>query len=59
MSTTISFVDAQLNEGMPFEPMIMIENNSGVLLVDKELFSISFNSKEEMNKMKVKVTNKL
>ncbi len=58
-STKISFVDVQLNEGKPYEPMIMIENNNGILLVDKGLFVISFESKENMEKMNVKVCSKL
>lgn len=58
-STKISFVDVQLNKGKPYEPMIMIENDNGILLVDKGLFVISFESKENMEKMNVKVCSKL
>ena len=58
-STKISFVDVKLNEGKPYEPMIMIENDNGILLVDKGLFVISFESKENMEKMNVKVCSKL
>lgn len=59
MSTTISFVDAQLNESKPFEPMIMIENDNGILLVDEGLFVISFDSREAINNTTVKIANKL
>lgn len=52
-STKISIVDAQLNEGKPFEKMILIENENGKLLVDRGLFSISILPYQQL-KIKIK-----
>lgn len=52
-STKISIVYAQLNEGKPFEKMILIENENGKLLVDRGLFSISILPYQQL-KIKIK-----
>lgn len=52
-NTKISIVYAQLNEGKPFEKMILIENENGKLLVDRGLFSISILPYQQL-KIKIK-----
>ena len=42
MNVKLGFADVILNEGKPSKKMLVITNENGTLLVDKELFSISF-----------------
>lgn len=44
MKLEIYTADVELNEGKGFKPMIVITTASGVLCVDYDLFSISFDS---------------
>ena len=38
----LGFADVILNEGKPSKKMLVITNKNGTLLVDNELFAISF-----------------
>ena len=42
MNVKLGFADVILNEGKPSKKMLVITNKNGTLLVDNELFSISF-----------------
>ena len=42
MTVKLGFADVILNEGKPSKKMLVITNENGTLLVDNELFSISF-----------------
>ena len=42
MNVKLGFADVSLNEGKPSKKMLVITNENGTLLVDNELFSISF-----------------
>ena len=42
MNVKLGFADVILNEGKPSKKMLVITNENGTLLVDNELFSISF-----------------
>ena len=42
MTVKLGFADVTLNEGKPSKKMLVITNENGTLLIDNELFSISF-----------------
>lgn len=42
MDIQLAIADVALNEGKPYKRMLVIFNEAGTLLVDKDLFSISF-----------------
>ena len=50
----LGFADVILNEDKPSKKMLVITNENGTLLVDNELFSISF---EPNKKLDVNIKN--
>lgn len=46
--TTIYLINASINENGKLKEYIAIENENGILLVDENLFVISFNNKIEI-----------
>ena len=51
--TKINLVNATINENGKIREYFAIENESGILLVDENLFVISFNNKEEIPTFKI------
>lgn len=49
MTIKLGFADVILNEGKPSKKMLVITNENGTLLVDNELFSISFEPNQNLN----------
>lgn len=49
MTVKLGFADITLNEGKPSKKMLVITNENGTLLVDNELFSISFEPNQSLN----------
>ena len=49
MSIKLGFADVSLNEGKPSKKMLVITNENGTLLVDNELFSISFEPNQKLD----------
>ena len=49
MIVKLGFADVTLNEGKPSKKMLVITNENGTLLVDNELFSISFEPNQDLN----------
>ena len=49
MNVKLGFADVILNEGKPFKKMLVITNENGTLLVDNELFSISFEPNQNLD----------
>ena len=49
MTTKLGFADVILNEGKPSKKMLVITNKNGTLLVDNELFSISFEPNQKLD----------
>ena len=49
MTIKLGFADVTLNEGKPFKKMLVITNENGTLLVDNELFSISFERNQKLD----------
>ena len=49
MTVKLGFADVTLNEGKPFKKMLVITNENGTLLVDNELFSISFEPNQNLD----------
>ena len=45
----LGFADIILNEGKPSKKMLVITNKNGTLLVDNELFSISFEPNQKLD----------
>ena len=45
----LEFADVILNEGKPPKKMLIITNENGTLLVDNELFSISFEPNQKLD----------
>ena len=45
----LGFADVILNEGKPSKKMLVITNKNGTLLVDNELFSISFEPNQKLD----------
>ena len=45
----LGFADIILNEGKPSKKMLVITNKNGTLLVDNELFSISFEPNQNLD----------
>ena len=45
----LGFADIILNEGKPSKKMLVITNENGTLLIDNELFSISFESNQKLD----------
>ena len=48
MTIKLGFADIILNEGKPSKKMLVITNENGTLLVDNELFSISFEPNQNL-----------
>lgn len=48
ISTKINLVKAAINRDGKIKDYFSIENSNGILLVDEELFVISFSLKEEL-----------
>lgn len=48
MTIKLGFADVILNEGKPSKKMLVITNENGTLLVDNELFSISFEPNQSL-----------
>ena len=49
MTIKLGFADVTLNEGKPSKKMLVITNENGTLLVDNELFSISFEPNQKLD----------
>ena len=49
MNIKLGFADVILNEGKPYKKMLVITNENGTLLVDNELFSISFEPNKNLD----------
>ena len=49
MTIKLGFADVILNEGKPSKKMLVIINENGTLLVDNELFSISFEPNKNLD----------
>lgn len=49
MTIKLGFADVILNEGKPSKKMLVITNENGTLLVDNELFSISFEPNQSLD----------
>ena len=49
MTIKLGFADVILNEGKPSKKMLVITNENGTLLVDNELFSISFEPNQKLD----------
>lgn len=49
MTVKLGFADVTLNEGKPSKKMLVITNKNGTLLVDNELFSISFELNQNLD----------
>ena len=49
MTIKLGFADVILNEGKPSKNMLVITNENGTLLVDNELFSISFEPNQKLD----------
>ena len=49
MTVKLEFADVILNEGKPSKKMLVITNENGTLLVDNELFSISFEPNQNLD----------
>ena len=49
MTVKLGFADVILNEDKPSKKMLVITNENGILLVDNELFSISFEPNQKLN----------
>lgn len=49
MTIKLGFADVTLNEGKPSKKMLVITNENGTLLVDNELFSISFEPNQNLD----------
>lgn len=45
----LGFADVILNEGKPSKKMLVITNENGTLLIDNELFSISFEPNQKLD----------
>lgn len=59
MVTSLYTADVQLNPGKEAKRCLIIYNEEkGILIVDKELFSISFESTDDLMKSNVIVTDK-
>lgn len=57
MITTIELAKVKLNPTDTLKPSIIISNDEGVLIVDKSLFSLSFDSEKDMLE-NIEVTNR-
>ena len=49
MNVRLGFADVILNEDKPSKKMLVITNENGTLLVDNELFSISFEPNQKLD----------
>ena len=49
MTVKLGFADVILNEGKLSKKMLVITNENGTLLVDNELFSISFEPNQNLD----------
>ena len=49
MNVKLGFADIILNEDKPSKKMLVITNENGTLLVDNELFSISFEPNQNLD----------
>ena len=49
MTIKLGFADVTLNKGKPSKKMLVITNENGTLLVDNELFSISFEPNQNLD----------
>lgn len=49
MTVKLGFADVTLNEGKPSKKMLVITNENGTLLIDNELFSISFEPNQSLD----------
>ena len=49
MTIKLGFADIILNEDKSFKKMLVIINENGTLLVDNELFSISFEPNQKLD----------
>lgn len=49
MNVKLGFADVILNEDKPSKKMLVITNENGTLLVDNELFSISFEPNQNLD----------
>ena len=49
MNVKLGFADITLNKGKPSKKMLVITNENGTLLVDNELFSISFEPNQKLD----------
>ena len=59
MVTSLYTADVQLNPGQESKRCLVVYNEeTGILIVDRELFSLSFESTDDLMKINVIVTNK-
>ena len=49
MNVKLGFADVIINESKPSKKMLVITNENGTLLVDNELFSISFEPNQNLD----------
>lgn len=49
MTVKLGFADVTLNKGKPSKKMLVITNENGTLLVNNELFSISFEPNQNLD----------
>ena len=49
MTVKLGFANVTLNKGKPSKKMLVITNENGTLLVDNELFSISFEPNQNLD----------
>ena len=49
MTVKLGFADVTLNKGKSSKKMLVITNENGTLLVDNELFSISFEPNQKLD----------
>ena len=49
MTVKLGFADVILNEGKSSKKMLVVTNENGTLLVDNELFSISFEPNQNLD----------
>ena len=57
METSISTADVKLNPTNHYKKCILIKNDNGILVVDPELFVISFDNEEDVTKANVSIIN--
>lgn len=57
METSISIASVKLNPNDHYKKCILIKNDNGILVVDPELFVISFANEEDVTNTNVSIIN--